>query len=247
MIKKFIFSAIAGVFIINVSPVQATVGGPTVISEVRANEAGEVIYVQQSMSGRGCPPIIYSLDTETGAKNVLVSCDLSEQDLKGYTELFSQTLVQFPTVLESVAFESMGVEMRAKINVVREVTEDLENNVFSRTDYSVDILRNDQKLGTLEYSGCKPDQAHEFKIYPLANPDKLLIKSTSIGDCFEGGYPVDRLHLLDNPISPSVAVTTTQTGGGLGIPSYVYQIIIVLILGGMAWFVYGRKDRITQS
>ncbi len=239
--KQIIFGAIVGIFIINISPARATVGGPTIISEVRANAAGEVIYVEQSMSGRGCPPIIYSLNTETGAKNVVVSCDLSEQNLDGYTELFSQTLAQFPAVLESVAFESMGVEMRAKVNVVQEVVEDLENNIFPRTDYSVDILRNGEKLGTLEYSGCRPDQAHQFSVYSSVNPEKLLIKSTSIGDCFEGGYLVDRLHLLDVPTSPNVVATTTQTGGGLGIPSYVYQIIIVLILGILAWFAYGKK------
>ncbi len=225
---------------INVLPVQATVGGPITISEVRTNADGsEVIYVEQNMGGRGCPPEIYKLDLASGAKSLLVSCNESEQNKVAYDAKFAETLAQFPVALNSV--ELLSLNTRAQVNVTREVKEDLANNVFARTDFKVDILRNDQKLRTLEYSGCKPDQAHEFKIYPLTNPEKLLIKSTSIGDCFEGGYSVDLIHLVNVPTSSNETATTTQTGGGFAIPSYVYQIIIVLLIGGIAWFAYGRK------
>ena len=96
--------------------------------------------------------------------------------------------------------------------------------------FKVDILRNNQKLRTLEYSGCRPDQAHEFKIYSLLNQENFLLKSTSIGDCFEGGYNVDKLYLV---------LGSTRS---FSIPSYVYQIIIGLLIGGIAWFACKGKE-----
>ena len=228
-IKNIFAWAMVGVFIINVLSVLATVGGPTIISEVRTSATGsEIIYVEQNMGGRGCPPEIYKLDLTSGDKSLLVNCRESEQDKVAYDAKFAETLAQFPVALNSADLTSLN--MRAQVSVTREVKEDLANNVFARTDFKVDILRNNQKLRTLEYSGCRPDQAHEFKIYSLLNQENFLLKSTSIGDCFEGGYNVDKLYLV---------LGSTRS---FSIPSYVYQIIIGLLIGGIAWFAYKGKE-----
>ena len=56
MNKLHIFSIVLGISVI-VSPALATVGGPTFIHTLKYNPLDEsVYYIQNSESGRGCPP-----------------------------------------------------------------------------------------------------------------------------------------------------------------------------------------------
>ncbi len=200
-IGVFIIGIPLAYFILSVSPVQATVGGPTYIYNIRSNTDSDsgreigVMYEEQNIGGKGCPPEIYALDTKTGKRNVLVSCDEGiGNDTSSYQTKFAITLAKYPILLNRINLKYNSI--RAKATVIREIGGDYENNVSPKTDFSLDIFQNNEKKATLAYSGCKPEQPHIIEGYTIPVNNFIALLVSTIGDCFETGYVREQLYIV---------------------------------------------------
>ena len=79
--KKIIFAfaplILFGVFtLIPLDKASATVGGPTLIYDLKFDPATKsVYYTEQNYGGRGCPPELKAISTDTNQVRTIFSCD----------------------------------------------------------------------------------------------------------------------------------------------------------------------------
>ncbi|HEY4496327.1 MAG TPA: hypothetical protein VJC04_03155 [Candidatus Paceibacterota bacterium] len=180
---------------------EATVGGPTFVDSFKYNPADEsVYYIQTSTSGRGCPPGLMKISLNSGIVNAVFSCNDAES-LMGLGNDFS-------VVDAEIARMTTGFKDLTPINLVK-------NNIFvdvvfvrteklSQTDYTMrnhyitKVFQNNNKIGEFQITGCNLEQPFIFGGYtiPSFNKKIILLLSTK-GDCFEGGYILERLLVLE--------------------------------------------------
>src|SRR3989344_4948947 len=101
---------------------RATVGGPTYISQIAFNaKESSVYYTVHDNGGRGCQPIIHSIDLTTLKDSEIKSCSQIEQEFPyveggapGYNQFIADTYQGLP-YLWSVSLEknniNIGVEL----------------------------------------------------------------------------------------------------------------------------------------
>lgn len=201
MKKSTIFgTAIAVAFLLNVSITNATVGGPTLIHSLQysSSKPQEIIFEAQNYGGKGCPPEIFSLDLNTGAIKTVVDCDDVDWDLaqNGYNAKLEYTLSQYPSLLRHIDLNINNIT--AEVTVTGEEKYNPNAGFFGRTDYRLDVFQNGVKKGSYNYSGCSVDQPHVIEGYTVPNTRNLVLLVSSKGDCFEGGYAVERLFVVPN-------------------------------------------------
>lgn len=170
----------------------ATVGGPTHVYDIRAaanlgQDVKEIIYVEQSGSGKGCPPEIYSLNISTGAKTNLVHCDDPKHE-----ENFKATLAKYPTKLYRVHLPYNQIE--AEVKVTKETPYDPNTFMGKKTDFVMNVFQNKKPLAVMAYSGCNRDQVHILEGYAYPSGPLVALLVSTVGDCFEQGYTFERLY-----------------------------------------------------
>ncbi len=184
-------------YFINVSITNATVGGPTYISNIQTNNGQDIAYQVSNMGGRGCPPEVYSYNVINGKSNLILSCNDLEKlnSVDAMTEL-EITLSKYPIILNKIDLNKNKISAVAK--VIREEKYDESKGLWGKTDFSVDIFQNNVKKTTLEYSGCRPEQNHTIEGYANPESNYIILKVSTIGDCFEGGYTSQSIYSLSN-------------------------------------------------
>ena len=196
--KKLILAVaaivIVGTGVITSERAHATVGGPTYVYNVRAaasagTEPKELMYVTHSMSGKGCPPEIFTLNRETGARKILADCDDAKHE-----QVFKDTLLKYPVALNRVHLPFNSI--RAEVTVLGETAEDPDTYMGKRTDFRLDIFQNDIKIGTYTYAGCYPNQPHIIEGYSTPKGTLVALIVSTISDCFEGGYTGETLYSI---------------------------------------------------
>jgi hypothetical protein len=198
MIRKISIGIVFAIIcIFNANSVQATVGGPTYIYDIRAGgDVGEIVYVKKNLGGSGCPPEIYKISTETNKASSLVGC-YDGIDPADYDAKFNSVLNGYPTLLNRINLESNSIE--AVVKVIREVEVDEEKEIyFPQTDFGLDVYQNGIQKTTLTYTGCTTDQPHVIEGYAVPNSNLIALLVSTKGDCFEGGYITERLYVVPN-------------------------------------------------
>src|SRR3989338_1869211 len=142
--------------------VSATVGGPTYISGIAHSASGNsVYYIENDYGGKGCPPIIHSVNV-TNARDVEVkTCDeVFQQFPSSSDESDGQNYMQFIadiynnlSYLGSVSLEKNFIDVRARI-----LSEHIENGETYWNDFQAVITQDNKEIAKLNFRGCAKDQ-----------------------------------------------------------------------------------------
>lgn len=194
------FVIISSIFVF--TKTQATVGGETVIYNFKYNPIDEsVYYIKQSYSGRGCPPELIKLSLNTGKDEVVYSCDEAEKlSTESDWPSFSGANFEINKIIDG--FKSLTAIDLKKNNISIDVNftkaEIFEDNpeYIIRREFIANIYQNNKKISEFKIAGCNLEQPFTFQGYAIPGFEKkiILLLSTK-GDCFEGGYVYETLHI----------------------------------------------------
>ncbi len=253
----------------------ATTGGPTYLSTLSYNAAeNAVYYIENDYSGRGCPPIVHKINLSTLADTEVKNCDQIFKEYQGeYQDGYGAFLQDYQSGLSysylgSVSLKKNNIDVDVRL-VSEEKFEDLDEVMWR--NFQATITQNGKKLGEINFRGCYADQPHIFEGYMVPNSDAMAILISNKGDCMEGGYINETLHIVrgvqylntavvrgfktDDATEPNTAnliVSASQeaapeTGGNMN-NKYLYllPLAVAIFLGG---FFLGRRrpKTITRS
>ena len=181
----------------------ATVGGPTFVYDFTYNPANEsVYYVKNSESGRGCPPELLKISLATGNSQVAYSCDEGERLIvpaNGYSispvnaKIASLTNGFKPLTPIHLKKNDLSVDVRFVNyeNISPEVSEILKANFIAS------VSQAGKKLVEFPIVGCKETQPFTLAGYAIPGFEKKIVLLLSAkGDCWEGGYINENLHVV---------------------------------------------------
>ncbi len=206
--KKYLFSflllLIAVVSMITITPVNATVGGPTLIYDFKYNPVDEsVYYVRISENGRGCPPELMKISLNTGKSETAFSCSQGEELIKSvkdqniydpiYVEINKITKDFKPLTVINLKDNNISID----INFVNSENYSPEIDLVLKNDFTASVYQNNKKIIDLPISGCNAKQPFVFAGYAIPGFDKKIILLLSAkNDCWEGGYIYETLHVI---------------------------------------------------
>lgn len=200
--KNTLFLAtVAVTYLLNSTFAHATVGGPTLIDSIQYSSADKetIIYEQQSLSGKGCPPEVYSIDLPLGTKNKLISCsDADWTNQTSYNARLESILAKYPSLLKHINLSKNNISVQIIVTDQKAATQ--QNYYLESTDFRLDVYQNGEKKSSYIYSGCSPEQLHIIEGYIIPNVNILVLLISSKGDCFEGGYAREVLYTVPNII-----------------------------------------------
>lgn len=200
MKKLYLFSIILGILFI-ASNAFATVGGPTLIHDFKYNPVDEsVYYTLSSGSGRGCPPELLKISLNTGKLEIVLSCEEGEK-MRGDN-------YESSSVNSAIAKITDGFKYLIPINLkTNKIFIDVNFIDYTRFDSDPESIRNanfvasvyqdNKKIIDIPISGCSKEQPFIFGGYAIPGFDKKIVLLLSAkGDCFEGGYIDESLHVV---------------------------------------------------
>ncbi len=180
----------------------ATVGGPTYISEIAYDKAtNSIYYLENDNSGRGCPSIIHQVYINNGEDTEVKNCDEVFEEYfksndKESEERYRQFISDFYSNLSNPNIGSISLK-RNNINInVNVFSEYIENDEKYWTEFEAIVIQNEKKLIAFDFRGCDQEQPHIFEGYRIPNTNILAVLISNKGDCFEGGYVNETLHLV---------------------------------------------------
>jgi hypothetical protein len=176
----------------------ATVGGPTYISSIASNvENNSVYYTVHSNGGSGCPPSIHRVDLITLADSELKSCrqfeqefSFTEEGLQKYSQFMADTYQDLP-YLGSVSLKKNNIDITVEF-----LSEHLEEGSVFWREFRATMIQDNKQVAKIDFRGCAQDQPHVFEGYRIPNSDMMAILISNKGDCFEGGYLKEVLHII---------------------------------------------------
>lgn len=178
----------------------ATVGGPTYISQIAYKDSdGSVYYLESDMGGKGCPPIIHSINLAKNQDIEVKTCDeVFQQFFKDYNEESRQKYGQFISdayknlpYLGSVSLKKNNIDVRVEV-----LSEHIENGETFWTEFRATLTQDNKEVAKLDFRGCSKDQPHIFEGYKISNTGAMAILISNKGDCFEGGYVRESLSII---------------------------------------------------
>ncbi len=204
-------------FLISNDKVLATVGGPTYISQIAYNaSSNSVVYLENDMGGRGCLPIINSVNLSNNQKSQVKTCDeMYEEFSEDYDETSNQTFEEFfenyderinqkhgqfiSDFYSNLSYSDIWNVSLQKNNIdvdVDVLSEYVENGEKYWTEFRATITQDDREVAKIDFRGCHKEQPHIFEGYKIANSDIMVILISNKGNCMEGGYINETLHLI---------------------------------------------------
>lgn len=180
----------------NATSAYATVGGPTFIGDFTYNKADEsVYYVENSQSGRGCPPILKKISLNTSSISTVYSCDEVEKLVAS-----NGTINKIGTITQN--FKPLQQINIAKNNIVIDVNFAREEKIAQTNEvikrhFIANVYQNSNKISEFTLTGCSLDQPFTFAAFAIPGFDKkiILLLSTK-GDCWEGGYTMETPYVV---------------------------------------------------
>jgi hypothetical protein len=178
----------------------ATVGGPTYISEIAYNASNNsVYYLENNYGGKGCPPVIHSINLTNNQDTQVKSCDeVFQEFFKNYSEENNQKYRQFISdfyrnlsYIGSVSLKKNNIDVN-----VDTLSERVENSEKYWTEFRATLTQDNKEIAKIDFRGCDKEQPHIFEGYKIPNSDAMAILISNKGDCFEGGYVRETLHLV---------------------------------------------------
>lgn len=184
-------------------PVYATVGGPTLIDTIKYNSKdNSVYYLVHDWGGRGCQPAIEKVEVTSGMISEVLSCD--EIQRRFYDDNAGFLQEQYDQYVQSIMKNQVflrGLDLRknnisSSVRLVREnVGEDFVNNW---SEFELTVKQNEEEKASIDFRGCYKDQPLVLEGYMILDSEKMALILSRIGDCFEGGYVLQSLYIVDN-------------------------------------------------
>ncbi len=206
MKKYTVFILITSVFLFItpflISKVEATVGGETLIYNFKYNPIDESIYyIQQSYSGRGCPPELIKLDLNSEKKETVFSCSQGEKFLSESNNYdFSLVNTEIERLTKNfkplIPLDLKSNNITININFDRE-EKYAELNEVIRRHFTSSIYQNNKKIKEFSVIGCNLNQPFTFQGYFIPGYNKrIALLMSAKGDCWEGGYITESLYTI---------------------------------------------------
>ncbi|MEK7574779.1 MAG: hypothetical protein AAB511_00950 [Patescibacteria group bacterium] len=180
----------------------ATVGGPTFVHSFSYNPADEsVYYIMNSQNGRGCPPELLKLSLASNTSQVVYSCDEGESLIQNTNYDFAPVNAKISDITEGYKRLipihlknnniSVSVDFHGLENISPEVSE------IKNAKFTVNISQDNKKLAPIPIVGCNNDQPFTLAGYAIPGFEKkIIILLSTKGDCWEGGYIRESLHVV---------------------------------------------------
>jgi uncharacterized membrane protein len=186
----------------------ATVGGPTYVgSFTYSHDSESVYYTQITEGGRGCPPELKTISLDTGKIGTSFSCDQGESLATGdYQETLTKvtneisklTKDQKPLMPLSLPLNKISVD----VSFVREEFAEGDPSMRIKSYFLAEVYQNERKIDEFEITGCSKDQPFTFAGYSIPGFEKkIILLSSTKGDCWEGGYTREQLHVVGGPLA----------------------------------------------
>ncbi|MCC2631257.1 MAG: hypothetical protein K0S38_1066 [Candidatus Paceibacter sp.] len=205
--KLFIlFFAVAflvlGGLTVSITNVHATVGGPTFIHTFTYNPQDEsVYYVEESHSGRGCPPELIKMSLSSGKHQTVFSCDKGEQllsdgnyDITRVPNEINKIITNFK-FLTPIHLKSNKISIDVAFIGTEKIASDSEE--IKGATFTASIYQDTKKIADVPIYGCNKDQPFTFAGYAIPGFEKKIVLLVSTkGDCFEGGYTDETLYVV---------------------------------------------------
>jgi hypothetical protein len=194
--KKVLF--IFALFALSFGITHATVGGPTYLSDLKYNPADSSIYfTYTSHSGKGCPPELLKLSVITEEITTIVSCDesfeLSEDDR--VIEFLGVTAPLKDLVQIDLSTNAINMEFK----YVKTETIPGDPSYILRTHFVASVFQNGELVDQFPFTACGADQPLVVGGYAIPSlTKKIALLLSTKGDCFEGGYIGESLHVISN-------------------------------------------------
>lgn len=202
MSKFYTFSVIFGLFFIANSAF-ATVGGPTFIYDFKYNPLDEsVYYIQHSEGGRGCPPELFKISLNSGKSQVVFSCSQGEKLLNSGDDYnVAPVGNEINKITESFKY-LIPINLKANrisvdVSFVNYEKMSSEWDEIKNANFIASVYQDDKKVVDLPISGCDVEQPFTFAGYAIPGFEKkIVLLLSTIGDCWEGGYIYETLHVV---------------------------------------------------
>ena len=272
MSKNYIFLLIF-IFVIfslflSSEKVFATVGGQTYISQIAYNASDDsVYYIENNYGGKGCPPIIHSVNLSKIQDVDVKTCDEVLQEFfsnysarsgenEGRYNEFIAGIYQNLLNLGGVSLKKNNIDIRVEF-----LSERIEAGEKFWTEFRATITQDSKEIAKLDFRGCVKDQPHIFEGYRIPNTDAMAILISNKGDCFEGGYVQEILKVVrgityydtntvrsikeNTATEPNLGNIVVYANSAEAIPKKsareITLLVATLLVGAMLGYVIGRK------
>ncbi len=184
---------------------QATVGGPIFINAFTYNPANEsVYYIQRDGGGRGCPPELMKMSLVSGKSDVVFSCSQGEK-IPGVSgkDVISLVNDEIDEIIKDfkplTSINLKKHQILIDVNFINSEKYGPESTEILRSNFTSTVYQNNQKIADLSITGCLQEQPFVFAGYAIPGFEKKIILLLSAkGDCGEGGYTKEKLHIVSN-------------------------------------------------
>ncbi len=191
---------------VGIQAAHATVGGPTYIGDFKYNPTDESIYYTLvSSSGRGCPPILMRTSLTSKQTDVAFSCDQGEAlqpngDYNDTTNNATNKITSLTSGYKSLSsINLLKNNIQVDLTFIREEKVSPEEDYVLRNHFMATVYQNGTKVDEFPITGCSLDQPFTFAGYAILGFDKkIAMVSSAKGDCMEGGYTNEGLHIISN-------------------------------------------------
>lgn len=178
---------VLGFFIFGLSTGQATVGGPSFITNLSYDsKTQDVYYIEHDFGGRGGLPEVKSHNINSGLEKPVFPWDYSGSDWKEELSRRRDFVSKLP-VLIRIDLEKNKISFKVAV-----VGEDKIYD-YSRLNVKVDVSQEGKAIKTFNMNVCKVGQNINFTGFVVPGTNNLVILVNAITDCFEGGYPMDKV------------------------------------------------------
>jgi hypothetical protein len=175
----------------------ATVGGPTTVYDFMYNPADEsVYYTTTTAGGRGCPPELFKLSLNTEQSSVALSCNQGEA-MKTDVGQYIRTITSSYKYLSSLSLKKNNIEIDVVYLDSQPLFEDASSADYFYRRLVARVYQNGIKVDEFPLRGCNLEQPFLFAGYSIPGFNKkIIILSSTKGDCVEGGYTYESLHVI---------------------------------------------------
>jgi hypothetical protein len=175
-----------------VGTLHATVGGENLIDSLTYNPENEsVYYVEQNFGGKGCPPELFKMSLASGKSDVVFPC---AEDFNNAREKISSITSSFKR-LDALNFKKNDITI--DLTFVRAENYSAEYAEVLTNHFTATVYQNGQKVADFPVQGCSTKQPFTFQGYSIPGFNKKIVVLVSAkGNCFEGGYIDEYVHVV---------------------------------------------------
>lgn len=208
------------------SSVFATVGGPTYIYNLKYNPVDESVYfISNSYSGRGCLPELMKISLNTNNTEDVYPCDKGENfgnqqvnaDISKITNDFKD--------LQTISLKDNRIEIDVSFVNYEKFSPEIDE--IKDANFIASVYQDGKKIIDLPVKGCNLEQPFIFGGYSIPGFEKkiILLLSTK-GNCFEGGYTNETLHVVGgiNNLDKTYTYNSMKESSGL-VPSEATLVV----------------------